>query len=61
MESIGKYWIPIFNILEEKCQITLSHPKYVKAIREEKTDKKNVKWIADLFKHELVAESFMPR
>lgn len=60
MESTGKYWIPVFNILEPTCKITLAHPKYVKAIRGKKTDKKDAKWIADLFKHDLVAGSFMP-
>jgi len=60
MESTGKYWIPIFNVLELSCNITLAHPKYVKAIRGKKTDKKDAKWIADLFKHDLVAASFMP-
>ena len=33
MESTGKYWIPVFNILESSCRIVLAHPKYVKAIR----------------------------
>ncbi|WP_414732833.1 IS110 family transposase [Acetobacterium carbinolicum] len=60
MESTGKYWIPVFNILETTCNITLAHPKYVKAIRGKKTDKKDAQWIADLFKHDLVAGSFMP-
>jgi len=60
MESTGKYWIPVFNILEDSCNITLAHPKYVKAIRGKKTDKKDAKWIADLFKHDLIAGSFMP-
>lgn len=60
MASTGKYWIPIFNILEHSCSIVLAHPKYVKAIRAKKTDKKDAKWIADLFKHDLVAGSFMP-
>jgi transposase len=60
MESTGKYWIPVYNILEATCEITLAHPKYVKAIRGKKTDKKDAKWIADLFKHDLVAGSFMP-
>ncbi|MWR20492.1 IS110 family transposase, partial [Helicobacter pylori] len=46
--------------LEDSCNITLAHPKYVKAIRGKKTDKKDAKWIADLFKHDLVAGSFMP-
>jgi len=60
MESTGKYWIPVYNILEKNCSIVLAHPKYVKAIRGKKTDKKDAKWIADLFKHDLVAGSFMP-
>ena len=60
MESTGKYWIPVYNILEDDCSIVLAHPKYVKAIRGKKTDKKDARWIADLFKHDLVAGSFMP-
>lgn len=60
MESTGKYWIPVFNILEKSCKICLAHPKYVKAIRGKKTDKKDAQWIADLFKHDLVASSFIP-
>lgn len=60
MESTGKYWIPVYNVLEKGCSIVLAHPKYVKAIRGKKTDKKDAKWIADLFKHDLVAGSFMP-
>lgn len=59
MESTGKYWIPVYNVLEKDCSIVLAHPKYVKAIRGKKTDKKDAKWIADLFKN-LVAPSFMP-
>lgn len=60
MESTGKYWIPIYNILEPSCNIVLAHPKYVKAIHGKKTDKKDAKWIADIFKHDLVSGSFIP-
>ena len=60
MESTGKYWIPVYNILETDCKIVLTHPKYVKAIRGKKTDKKDAKWIADIFKHDLVSGSFIP-
>lgn len=60
MESTGKYWIPIYNILEHTCNIVLAHPKYVKAIRGKKTDKRDAKWIADIFKHDLVSGSFIP-
>jgi transposase len=60
MESTGKYWIPVYNILERACAVVLAHPKYVKAIRGKKTDKRDAKWIADIFKHDLVSGSFIP-
>jgi transposase len=43
MESTGKYWIPLFNILEEHVEVILTHPKYVRAIKGKKTDKKDSK------------------
>ena len=60
MESTGKYWIPVYNILETTCTIVLAHPKYVKVIRGKKTVQKDAKWIADIFKHDLVSGSFIP-
>jgi transposase len=61
MESTGKYWIPIFNILEEaKIHVLLTHPKYVRAIKGQKTDKKDSKWIAGLFKCDFIRGSFIP-
>jgi len=60
MESAGKYWIPVWNILELTCNLVLTHPKYVKAIKGKKTDKRDAKWIADIFKHDLLNGSFIP-
>ena len=60
MESTGKHWISVCNILETDCKIVLAHPKYVKAIRRKKTDKKDAKWIADIFEHDLVSGGFIP-
>jgi len=60
LESTGKYWIPVYNVLEQTCKVVLAHPKYVKAIRGKKTDAKDAKWIADIFKHDLVSGSFIP-
>lgn len=60
MESTGKYWIPIFNYLEKDVFVCLTHPKYVKAIKGKKTDKKGSKWIEDLFKFDLVRNSYIP-
>jgi len=60
MESTGKYWIPVWNVLEPTCDLVLSHPKYLKAIKGKKTDKRDAKWIADMFKHDLLNGSFIP-
>lgn len=60
MESTGKYWIPVFNILEQECHCIITHPKYVRSLPGKKTDKKDSIWIADMFKHGLVEPSFIP-
>lgn len=60
MESTGKYFIPVYNILEDYVRVIVANPKYVKAIRGKKTDKKDSIWIADLFKHDLVPASYIP-
>lgn len=60
MESSGKYWIPVFNILEETCHVTLAHPKYTKPQKGNKTDRKDAKWICDLFMCDMVKPSFIP-
>jgi len=60
MESTGKYWFHIQNALESACKVVVTHPKFVKAIKGKKTDKKDAQWIADLFKHDLVRGSFIP-
>ena len=49
MESTGKYWIPVFNIFEKTCWVTLAHPKYTKPQKGNKTDRKDAKWICDLY------------
>lgn len=60
MESTGKYWIPIFNVLEDEINVYVIHPKYTKAIKGKKTNKKDSKRIADIFRHDLVKFSFIP-
>lgn len=60
MESSGKYWIPVFNILEKTCLVTLSHPKYTKPQKGNKTDRKDAKWICDLFMCDMINPSFIP-
>lgn len=40
MESTGKYWIPVYNVLESDYTIVLAHPKYVTAIRGKRLTRK---------------------
>lgn len=60
MESTRKYWIPVFNILEKSCYVTLAHPKYTKPQKGNKTDRKDAKWICDLFMCDMIKPSFIP-
>lgn len=60
MESTGKYWIPVFNLLEDTINVTIANPKWVKAIKGNKDDVKDSKWIADLFRLGLVPGSYIP-
>ena len=60
MESAGKYWIPVFNVLEKTCNVILAHPKYTKPQKGNKTDRKDAKWICDLFMCDMIKPSFIP-
>ena len=60
MESAGKYWIPVFNVLEKSHKVTLAHPKYTKPQKGNKTDRKDAKWICDLFMCDMIKPSFIP-
>ena len=60
MESTGKYWIPVFNLLEDQINVTIANPKWVKAVKGNKDDTKDSKWIGDLFRLGLVKGSYIP-
>nr|WP_317366072.1 IS110 family transposase [uncultured Blautia sp.] len=60
MESTGKYWIPVFNLLEDELNVTIANPKWVKAVKGNKDDTKDSKWIGDLFRLGLVPGSYIP-
>lgn len=61
MESTGKYWIPVYDILEQDgLHPTLTHPKYVKQAKAHKTDFRDAIHIANLFRMDLVVASFIP-
>ncbi len=60
MESTGKYWVPVFNLLEDRIHVTIANPKWVKAVKGNKDDVKDSKWIGDLFRLGLVPGSYIP-
>jgi transposase len=57
MESTGKYWVPVYNLLEDAIRVTIASPKWVKAVKGNKDDTKDSKWIGDLFRLGLVPGS----
>ena len=50
----------MFNLLEKSCFVTLAHPKYTKPQKGNKTDRKDAKWICDLFMCDMIKPSFIP-
>ena len=60
MESTGKYWIPVYNLLEDEINVTIANPKWVKAVKGNKDDTKDSKWIGDLFRLGLVHGIYIP-
>ena len=60
MESTGKYWVPVLNVLEPEMHVVIANPKWVRAVQGHKDDAKDSKWIAELFCFGLVKGSFIP-
>ena len=60
MESTGKYWVPVWNALEDSIHVVIANPKWVSAVKGNKDDKKDSKWIGDLFRMGLVPSSYIP-
>ena len=62
VESTGKYYIPLYRIVsDEQFHVDVVHPKYVKAPKGKKNDKRDAKRIADMYMRDHIAEySFIP-
>ena len=60
MESTGKYWVPVWNVLEYSVHVVIANPKWVSAVKGNKDDKKDSKWIGDLFRMGLAPGSYIP-
>lgn len=61
MESTGVYWIPIFQILEQRgFEVYLVNAQFVKNVTGRKTDVLDCQWIQQLHTYGLLHTSFRP-
>jgi transposase len=63
MESTGVYWNPIYEAIEnreynEKIYVVNAH--HMRNVPGRKNDKKDAQWIAKLYQHGLLEQSFVP-
>ena len=61
MESAGKYWIPVWNVLEDSFHVVISNPIWVSSVKGNKDDKKDSKLIGDLFRRGIRYEQHYSR
>src|SRR5262245_51219844 len=61
MESTGVYWIPLFEILEERgFEVALVNAKHLKNVAGRKTDWSDCQWIRIVHAYGLLSASFRP-
>src|ERR1039458_2671911 len=60
MESTGSYWIPVKNILEEECKITLVCARKHQPKKGDKTDFRDAINLAIHHRHGLLTGSYLP-
>ena len=61
MESTGVYWIPIYEILEERgFEVYLVNARHLKNVPTKKTDVLDCQWIQQLHTYGLLKASFRP-
>jgi transposase len=61
MEATGVYWIPLFQILEQRgFEVFLVNPRQVKNVPGRKSDQRDCQWIRTLHTYGLLSASFRP-
>lgn len=61
MESTGVYWIPVFEILEDRgIDVILANARDAKAVPGRKTDVNDAQWLQRLHSYGLLRASFRP-
>src|SRR5271165_1118435 len=62
MESTGVYWIPIFELLDERgVEVFLVNARDAKHVPGRKTDVSDAQWLQRLHSHGLLRASFRPK
>lgn len=60
MESTASYWKPVYNLLEGRFSLLLANAQHVKQVPGRKTDVRDAEWLANLLRHGLLRNSFVP-
>lgn len=60
MEATGVYWMPVYAALEGLCKLVVGNPQHMKALRGQKTDRMDARWIGGLVRHGRIKPSFVP-
>lgn len=61
MESTGVYWIPVFEVLEERgFDVKLVSPQHLKRVPRRKTDVADCQWLQELHTYGLLSGAFRP-
>src|SRR5215470_10664638 len=61
MESTGVYWIPLYEVLEERgLEVVLVNPCHLHNVRGRKTDIQDCQWLQELHSVGLLHASFRP-
>jgi transposase len=61
MESTGVYWVPVFEILEDRgIEVILANARDAKAVPGRKTDVNDAQWLQRLHSYGLLRASFRP-
>lgn len=63
MESTGVYWMPIYEILEDDEDVEelfVVNAYHMRNVPGRKSDQKDAEWIAHLFRHGMLSNSYVP-
>ena len=62
MESTGVYWVPVYELLEERgFEVLLVNARFAKNVPGRKTDVSDAQWLQQLHSFGLLRSSFRPR